>query len=61
VVFTGEADIASDAFNYSPVKNVKVPEGVRLNYSFGKDCRIEFVASAVRAIAAPVEGEWQQN
>jgi hypothetical protein len=56
VIFTGEVNIVSDAFRLSPVKNVKIPFGVKLNYSFGEDCIIEFVASAASAIVAPVEG-----
>jgi hypothetical protein len=45
VIFTGELEIGPNAFAQSPVKNVKVPVGVKLHHSFDEDCIIEFVAS----------------
>jgi hypothetical protein len=61
VIFTSEVNIASDAFCDSPVKTVKVPFGVELNYSLDEDCIIEFVAYVASAIGARVEGRESGN
>jgi hypothetical protein len=42
VVFEGEVEIG-DAFFQCPLKCVKLPVGVKLNYSFCEHCRIEYV------------------
>jgi hypothetical protein len=49
VIFEGEVKIGKGAFENSPVRLVKVPVGVKLNYSFDKDCRIEYVGKKVVA------------
>jgi serine/threonine protein kinase len=47
VIFEGNVEIGKDAFDECPVKDVKVPVGIKLNYPFAKDCRIEYVTVAV--------------
>jgi hypothetical protein len=52
VIFEVDINIAPDAFGDSPVKNVKVPAGVKLAYSFGNECTIESVAAVAPAAVA---------
>jgi hypothetical protein len=49
IIIEGEVEIGNSAFQYSPVRLVKVAVGVRLNYSFDKHCRIEYVGKKVVA------------
>jgi hypothetical protein len=43
VIFEGKVNIAKSAFELCTLKSVKVPLRVKLNYSFGRWCRIEYV------------------
>jgi hypothetical protein len=43
VILAGGVQIEADAFGLSPVRNVKIPVGVKLNYRFRQDCTIEFI------------------
>jgi hypothetical protein len=45
VIFTGNPRVAPGAFDNCPLKSVKVPVGMQVDYSFPEDCKIEFLSA----------------